>query len=434
MEMLSYLCWQNIKEIRRTPKVFAVVILTLCIGMAGFASCITLLQSITQEPLPGKGERVFRVSINNWPSDEPFRGELPPYMPYSNAKEVMTHETVKHSALLYSSYLFVSLEKDGEERFWDAGANATTVGFFDVMDYQFQYGGHWQQDTALRDVVISHDFNEQLFNGENSVGRQLKIKGETFSVSGVLAPTPVSAAFYRADFHNSVYFEKSAQLFLPLETAIDISAAVNGNMSSHGRIDSMADVRTKPVFFLHFWLEFENLKNKELFAAYLHGYTEHLKTLGAHPHEITNQMHDVQQWSLKTGLIDQRVMALGVASALLLLASLFNASSVTVNRFQHYHGEFKLRRALGASRGVMLLSALVMMMLMTAIVVLPTLLLSYIFIGQLGTIFNAYEWLTQFDGTLVLTTALLSIVSVFACFAVPYGRNIFSSIDRQLSV
>ena len=434
MDTLRYLLWQNIKEIRRTPKVFAVVVVTLAVGLAAFASCVTLLQAITQDPLPGKSQNVYRVSMDNWPVDDPFDEEHPPYMPYQNALDVMQHNSIKHSALLFASYLFVNHNDNGEERYIDAMANASTIGLFGIMGYQFDYGSHWKQGTALRNIVISHQFNQNVFNGENSVGKQVVIKGVTFSVSGVLSKQSVSPNFHTADYKNDIYFGQTSDLFLPLETAIDIEASVNGNISYHGAINSNEELRTKPIFFLHFWLEFDTTEDTRAFASYLNDYAQQQKMQGKHPLPVNNHMNDVLEWSRKTNLVDESIVALSLASALLLVTSLFNASSVMLNRLQKYQAEFKLRRALGASRGQLLLVALVMVMMLSLVVAVPAAVLNYFFIKELGQLFDAYRSVIEFNAVLVGTTITLSFMSVCLCSAYPYLRNIFAPIDRQLSV
>jgi putative ABC transport system permease protein len=69
------------------------------------------------------------------------------------------------------------------------------AGLFDIVRGEFRYGGPWRRDDQSqippRPVTVLSDLlNQQLFGGEDSVGRTVQIAGRDFQVTGVMRQRP----------------------------------------------------------------------------------------------------------------------------------------------------------------------------------------------------------------------------------------------------
>ena len=91
----------------------------------------------------------------------------------------------------------------------------TSHEFFPMFDVPFEYGQGW--DAAADEgpqpvVVLSHETNEKVFGGENSVGRTLKLGKVEYRVVGVLEPWAPSPKFF--DLNNGS-FEDPEDAYIP---------------------------------------------------------------------------------------------------------------------------------------------------------------------------------------------------------------------------
>ncbi|MDJ0835369.1 MAG: ABC transporter permease [Acidobacteriota bacterium] len=65
--------------------------------------------------------------------------------------------------------------------------------YWEIMDFDFLEGGPFTRDNEERAdmvAVINQAVRDQYFNGEDALGKQLKVDGQTFRVVGVVANVP----------------------------------------------------------------------------------------------------------------------------------------------------------------------------------------------------------------------------------------------------
>ncbi|MFX6250218.1 ABC transporter permease, partial [Acinetobacter baumannii] len=65
----------------------------------------------------------------------------------------------------------------------------TSADFFPMFNVPMQYGRPWTREDdngRARVAVISKALNEKLFQGANSVGREIRLEGNALRIVGVM--------------------------------------------------------------------------------------------------------------------------------------------------------------------------------------------------------------------------------------------------------
>ena len=102
--------------------------------------------------------------------------------------------------------------KRGSHKIHNTILNGSTSSVKDVVDIQMQEGRMWTDAEETRSanvVVLGHDAAEDLFPGENPLGKDIDCEGDIFTVIGVLNPQPQPFGSGRNTQDNSAYFPLS---------------------------------------------------------------------------------------------------------------------------------------------------------------------------------------------------------------------------------
>src|SRR5690349_12015334 len=100
-----------------------------------------------------------------------------------------------HQHLSFVSTLVLQTDKPGSKPDF-VEARVTYNDFFSMFDVPFQYGGPWGKDAdqnAEQVVVLDQEYNDKLFGGTDSVGKEIILDNRRFRVVGVIkkwAPVP----------------------------------------------------------------------------------------------------------------------------------------------------------------------------------------------------------------------------------------------------
>jgi putative ABC transport system permease protein len=81
--MLSYNLKLALQNFKRAPSLYFLVLLTLSIGVGLLCANLALVSSMTGDPIPEKSDKLFHVSMNTWPNDQPQEN---PFISYVTVK------------------------------------------------------------------------------------------------------------------------------------------------------------------------------------------------------------------------------------------------------------------------------------------------------------------------------------------------------------
>ena len=405
--MLSYNLKLALQNFKRAPSLYFLVLLTLSIGVGLLCANLALVSSMTGDPIPEKSDKLFHVSMNTWPNDQP-PAEPFHILRYREAMKIAESDIPKNSAVFYASGVYArDAQSDSLKRF-DSSVRATTTGFFALTKAPFAYGNGFAKNSGM-EVVIGDQLNQKIFAGENSVGKTLELDGELLTITGVLKPWSLRPLFYHATEGRA--FNLTDDIYVPIETAIDLGWSIHARSSSTVSYKGVEFTRDRDVFYLQAWVELEDKTKQQVFQNYLDNYSQTLKDAGEHPLDINNQLRDVNAWLLEQNIVDQKVLAFTLASVLFLCVCVFNASSLLLSRFHSAKFEVGLRRAIGASNKNILNQGLIESVLLGVVAGVVSLLLSWLFLKLSVTFLPDLANIAVLDPKLLLLGMLLALVT-----------------------
>jgi putative ABC transport system permease protein len=221
-----------------------------------------------------------------------------------------------------------------------------------MFDVPFQYGNPWnaQADTGPAPViVVSHDFNQKLFGGENSVGRTLRWNNQDFRIVGVMAPWHPQPKFY--DITQNP-FDEPEDVFLPFgwTQALGMKA---GNLScwKFEPINTFPEVQGSECTWIQMWVELPNAQAREKFAALMDTYWAEQRKSGRFQRPRNNRLTNAGQWLQDQEVVQDDNRLLVYLAFAFLGVCLINTIGLLLAKFLNGAPVSGVRRALGASRG-----------------------------------------------------------------------------------
>lgn len=396
-----------LQSFRRAPLLYLLIMLTLSVGIGLLCANLALVNVMTGNPLENKSEQVFHISMNTWANETP---DVQPFhlIRYRDAKAITESSVPSHSAVFYESSIYARDANAKDLTRHSARVRATTSGFFALTDAPFAYGTQFT-DNASKEVVISDSLNTTLYGGGNNVGKTLELGGELFTITGILKPWNLRPKFYHATENRA--FDKIDDIYAPLETALDLNWLAQARTSSTDQWQKMPETRDRNVFYMHAWVQLDTQQQQDEFQQFLDSYSQSLKDAGEHPLDINNELHTVTQWLEKQDIVDDKILAFTIASALFLAVCVFNASSLFLSRFHAGKFEVGLRRAIGASKRHIFWQGVVESTLLGVITSALALGLSSLFLIMSVEMLPHLRNLAQLDGDTLIYGVVLSILA-----------------------
>ena len=357
--MIAYYFRLALRSFRRNKVLTALMVIAIALGIGASMTTLTVFHVLSGDPIPQKSDRLFNVQldprpmIGYQPSEEPeeqvtrFDGET-----------LLREKKAKHQALMTGGG--VTVEPDSSTlRPFTTDARYTSTDFFPMFDTPFLYGQGWKADQDEgrgRVAVISKTLNDKLFNGQNSVGRPLRMDGHTFNVVGVLDTWNPNPHFY--DLETGRYGD-SEDIFVPVSTALDLKFGRNGNMNCWGNANGEETALNAPCVWMQYWVELDSASDAADYRAYLENYSAQQKAAGRFQRPSNVRLRNVMEWLDFQQVVPSDVrlqlwLALGF-----LAVCLINTVGLLLAKFLRRSGEIGVRRALGASRGQIFLQSLV---------------------------------------------------------------------------
>ncbi len=414
-------------SIRRNPILTALMVAAIGVGIGACTTTLTVYHLMARDPIPQKSDSIYRVLVDSWDPANPFyegdQGAAPPFMmTHQDATALMNSKIPTHQAAMYRSAFVV--ESDNPEIAPDTySARATYRGFFEMFDLEFIYGGSW--DAAADEngelvVVINRALNEDLFDGEDSVGKDLKLSGTVFRVAGVVENWNPIPRFY--DLNGK--FRDSASLVVPFRTAVNLESDINGSVScwKAGDINSFADFLNSECVWIKFWAQLDSPEQHAAYADFLDGYAQEQKVLGRFERPIDNRLIDVMDWLEFRKVVSEDNVVLVGLSFLFLLVCLLNTVGLLLAKFIGGASLAGIRRALGASRGALFKQHLVEVSVIGLSGGLLGLALAALGLKAVRGWFEDFEKITQLDWTMVAIALGLSLAASLAAGLYPTWR------------
>lgn len=348
--MFRYYSWLAARSLKRNPALTALMVIAIGLGIGASITTLTVLRVLSGDPLPGKSAQLFVPQIDPRSTDDFHPGEEPEdQVTYPDGVNLLKARRADRQALMSGGAVVVQ-PADATIDPYMAEARYTTADFFTMFDVPFHYGGGWREaddEAHARDVVISRKLNDKVFGGGNSVGKTLRLQSADFRVVGVLDAWRPAPHFY--DLNIGRYGE-SEEVFVPLETALELEMGRNGSMNCWGNESTAKPERSPDCSWMQFWVQLDTPAKAKAYEAFLNNYSDAQRGLGRFPRPNNVRMRNLMQWLDYQKVVPSDVrlqvwMAFGF-----LAVCLVNTVGLMLAKFLRRSGEVAVRRAIGASR------------------------------------------------------------------------------------
>ncbi len=351
--MFSYYLKLGLLSIHRNPILSGLMVAAIAVGIGACMTIVNIDYIMSGNPIPHRSDVLYHVQLDNW---DPYKAAVEPDLPprqvtYRDGMALLKAQKARRQVLSYRTSRVIE-PADPEQLPFQVESRSTTADFFPMFDVPFLYGGGWDHtadDRVEYVVVIDREINQQLFSGENSVGRTIMMNGDPYRISGVLDTWQPTPKFY--DINNS-RFGDVEEVYFPHSVSIAEELSSSGNTSCWKPMDENGweAFLNSECIWMQFWVELHGKQEKQDYHAFLDAYVESQKELGRFPRPLNNRLNNVMEWMEVEGVVEDDVQVLLGLAVLFLIVCLLNTIGLLLAKIMRRSGDISLRRALGASR------------------------------------------------------------------------------------
>ncbi|TQK05057.1 ABC transporter permease [Herbaspirillum sp. SJZ107] len=351
--MFGYYFKLGLRSLRRNRALTALMVLTLAVGVAASVSTLTILHMMSGDPIPEKSDRLLVPQVDNGPLEGWSPGDEPNdvQMSYQDAANLLKSGQGERRTALFGVAGPLEPPRKDLSAFMVSGM-APTRDFFAMFNVRFLHGQAWSEADDARGadvVVLGRAMAEKLFGEADPVGRQVRLMGFPFTVSGVLDTWNPRPRYYKLVGGDT--FGDADDYFIPFSTAIRHESDNNGGMNCSARRDpGYAALLASECTWIQFWFETRAASDRADLQAWLDNYVRDQKKLGRFKRNAPNHLYDVMEWMDVLKIVDNdSKLSVWLAFGFLALC-LVNTIGLLLAKFSVRASEIGVRRALGASR------------------------------------------------------------------------------------
>lgn len=428
--MFNYYLRLALASVRRTPVLSALMVMALGLGIGAFMTTFTVYYLMSGDPIPHRSDVLYAVQLDNWdPNDPPTESasDVRPQLTYRDGNYLMHAETpATRQAHMYATGAVVVPDSDDppfEERI-----RATWGTFFGMFDVPFLYGQAWgriEDDDRASVVVIGREMNDKLFNGENSVGRNIRLDDNFYKVVGVIDNWQPMPRFYHAD-GTSRSLADTEQIFMPMNRAIDLQMGGWGNTNCWKAPDEDLPAHEgfmqSECIWTQFWAELDSPQQASAYKDFLDNYVREQKEIGRFERPLNTFISNVMEWMEIMEVVRDDNRVLVRLSFLFLLVCVLNTVGLLMAKFLGKSGEVALRRAMGASRRAIFQQNLVEVGLIGVLGGLAGTGFAWLGLRAVENLYRGYDHLVHLDPTMLLTAVGIATASAILAGMYPVWR------------
>ena len=413
--MFGYYFNLALRSFRRNRALTALMVLAIALGIGACMTTLTVFRVLSGDPIPQKSSQLFYVQLDPESAFGHVPGEEPSdQMTRFDSETLLREKRGDRQAMMTGGGVTVTPENADLTPFM-ASSRYTSADFFPMFLAPFAFGSGWSESddaASARVVVLSKETNDKLFGGANSVGRQVNLSGNDFTVVGVLEEWRPTPRFY--DLYSDRFGELE-ETFVPFSTSRELSLGRSGSMNCWGDSGSDSTTLNAPCAWIQYWVELDSAAKASAYRDYLVNYSQQQRDAGRFEREPNVRLRDVMEWLDFTKVVPSDVVMQLWLGFGFLMVCLLNTVGLLLAKFLRRSSEIGVRRALGASRLEIFKQCLVeagTIGLAGGILGLGLSLLGLWAVRQQP---NSYADLAQLDVGMLLTTFAIAIVaSLFA--------------------
>ncbi len=426
--MIRYYAKLGLLSIRQNPVLSALMVAAIATGIGACMTIVNIDYVMSGNPIPHRSDLLYHVQIDSWDpyeaAEEP--NEPPDQLTYTDGRALLEAGKARRQVLSYRTGRVIQPENVDQLPF-QVSSRSTTADFFPMFDTPFLYGSGWDKsadDATAYVVVLGRAINDQLFGGENSVGRNVVMNGDTYRVTGIMDTWMPTPKFY--DVSNQSFGE-AEEVYIPFSVSIAEELSSQGNTNCWKPTDEtgwQAFISSECVW-MQLWVELHGGEERAEYMDFLAAYVESQKAAGRFPRPMNNRLYDVMEWMENREVVEKDVQVLLGLAGLFLVVCLLNTIGLLLAKIMRRSGDIGLRRALGASRRAVFNQYIVeagLIGIAGGIAGIGMTLLGLQGIKLLYGEFEFVERLVRLDWVMILTAILLAVVSALAAALYPTWR------------
>jgi putative ABC transport system permease protein len=339
-----------LRSFKRNRVLTGLMVVAIALGIGASMTTLTVLYLLSGDPLPGKSDTIYSVQLDAAGKDGYQPGEEPDIqLTRYDAEALLRARRADRQAMMSGGRGVVEPQRAGVDPF-NVDSRLTSADFFPMFDVPFAHGAPWsatEDASRARVAVISKELNEKLFEGENSVGRTLRMDQHDFRIVGVLDAWRPTPHFY--DLSSGQYAELEA-VFVPFSTSRDLHLDRNGMMNCWGDVEGEWDDLNAPCSWMQFWVQLDTPEKAVAYKGFLVGYSQEQQRAGRYVRPPNVRLRDLMAWLDFREVVPSDVRLQTWLALGFLVVCLLNTIGLLLAKFLRRSSEIGVRRALGASR------------------------------------------------------------------------------------
>lgn len=339
-------------SIRKHWGLSLLMITAIGLGIGASMTTITVNYMMSANPIAHKNDVLYHVQLDSWDPNDGYgdNGELPDQLTYVDSTNLMKADRAFRQNV--QSQMSVVIEPEGKDTLpFMVQGRANSADFFAMFDVPFLYGNGWSSDADTNKeqvVVLSRETNERLFGGEDSVGKQIRIQGNMFTVVGVINTWSPKPRFY--DLTTGA-FNESADVFAPFSLIHEDKLGRSGNTNCWKPVGEGREAfYNSECVWTQFWVELRDQQEKEDYMSFLNAYVEEQNSMGRFPRPLENRLLTPSQWLEDQNVVSDDSTMMMAMSLMFLFVCLLNTVGLLLAKFLGKSAEIGVRQALGASK------------------------------------------------------------------------------------
>lgn len=427
--MLLYNLRLAAKSIRRHPVLTGLIVAGIALGVAVSTTFLTVYNTLSRDPIPGKSGRLHYVRLDSWDPREAYSddGAPPQQVTYQDLRRIMRSDIPTRQAAMFKSRMYIYPEKAGDRPFREL-VRLTFSDFFPMFDVPFRYGSGWSRSADEKPepvVVISSELNDRLFGGENSVGRKVRIEEREFRVVGVLDQWRPPVLFYDMTQNPN---QEPENVFMPFNFIEPMEIQTAGNLMGWRpqEGDSFIErLHASEMAFAQMWVQLDDPAQVKAYKSFLDAYAMDQKKSGRFQRPLNNRVTPVLELMEEWEVVPPQSRSLALISLLFLVVAALNLVGLFLGKFLARASTVGVRRALGASRRAIFLQHLVECEMVGAMGGVAGLLLSFSSLALVNRFYHpgsADEAFFHLDARMVGAAIVLSLIAAAIAGIYPAWR------------
>jgi putative ABC transport system permease protein len=350
--MFAYYLQLGLRSLRRNPMLTALMVMAIGFGVAASMITYSVFRAVSDDPIPNKSSQLFVPEVDGWGPRQNEKGEPAGALNYVDAMALMRAHKASRQTLIYPVMLS-ALGHDADSVPTSASGYAVTGDFFPMFDVPFLYGSGWSagdDDSRAADIVLSEEFNQRMFGGANSVGKEIQLGSNMYRIVGVAKHWNPAPRFYAVWSDDA--FAEPADFFVLFNRMLDLRVDSSGRNSCRGNLSFTGWdqwLQSNCVWLMP-WVELDTSSDAAQYQQFLSSYATDQRHAGRFGWPANIRLLDVMQFMAQQNVVPQESRISLIVALCFFVICLVNTIGLLLAKFMRRAGEIGVRRALGATR------------------------------------------------------------------------------------